>query len=242
MATFTDADPSAPLSDYSVTVRWGDGTTSARTVDTGDSGLSISGSHTYLGEGSYLLAVTVSDVGGSQANATATATVADQLNGTATPLSAVEGTPFSGQVATFTDADTAAQPGNFSAIINWGDQASTGDGQRRGRRLHGHGFAHLRRGGHCERPLPSDRELDRLHHGGVFTAATTATVADAPLTATGDDISAVPGVAFTGTVATFTDTNPTAPPSDYTVTIDWGDGEQLWRRSGSPRARAQAGR
>jgi hypothetical protein len=35
------------------------------------------------------------------------------------------------------------------------------------------------------------------------------------------------GVAFSGAVSTFTDANATAPASDFTATIDWGDGSPL---------------
>ena len=58
------------------------------------------------------------------------------------------------------------------------------------------------------------------------TADSTANVADAPLTATGTTISATEGMAFTGTVATFTDAYADDPKgtSEYTVSIDWGDG------------------
>ena len=60
--------------------------------------------------------------------------------------------------------------------------------------------------------------------GNVFVVTATATVRDAPLSASADNISAVPGVAFTGTVASFSDVNSSAPLSDYTASISWGDG------------------
>ncbi len=47
---------------------------------------------------------------------------------------------------------------------------------------------------------------------------------DAGLTATGMALNATAGVQFTGTVATFTAVNG-APPSNFTVTIQWGDGQ-----------------
>jgi len=49
-------------------------------------------------------------------------------------------------------------------------------------------------------------------------------IADADLTAAGVTVSAVPGTAFAGTVATLTDADPGGTPADYTATIDWGDG------------------
>ena len=49
-------------------------------------------------------------------------------------------------------------------------------------------------------------------------------VADASLEAHGLTISAAKGSAFSGVVAWFTDANPLAQPSDFAVSIDWGDG------------------
>jgi PKD domain len=48
--------------------------------------------------------------------------------------------------------------------------------------------------------------------------------AGAPLSATGNPISAQAGSPFSGTVATISDGDSTAVASDYTATINWGDG------------------
>jgi hypothetical protein len=56
------------------------------------------------------------------------------------------------------------------------------------------------------------------------TATGTANVADAPLAATALSLSATVGDPLDGPVATFTDADPAGTASDYTVTIDWGDG------------------
>src|SRR5207302_2960200 len=53
-------------------------------------------------------------------------------------------------------------------------------------------------------------------------AASTATVADAPLSASGRDINSTNPVDTV--VATFTDADPGGMASDYTATITWGDG------------------
>ena len=55
-------------------------------------------------------------------------------------------------------------------------------------------------------------------------ATSTATVADAALTASGVNVNAIEGNAVTATVATFTDANPLATTADFTATITWGDG------------------
>ncbi len=49
-------------------------------------------------------------------------------------------------------------------------------------------------------------------------------VQDAPLTASGTSVDATAGVPFTGQLATFTDADPNGEVSDYTATIEWGDG------------------
>ena len=49
-------------------------------------------------------------------------------------------------------------------------------------------------------------------------------VVDAPLTSVGASVTGQAGVAFTGTVATFTDADPAGTSSDYSATINWGDG------------------
>ncbi len=46
-----------------------------------------------------------------------------------------------------------------------------------------------------------------------------------PLTASGQTVTPVEGASFTATVATFTDPIPNNPVSDYTATIQWGNGD-----------------
>ena len=71
VATFTDADPNGTVSDYSATINWGDGASSAGTVSSGGGGqFAVSGSHTYAALGPHTVTVTIADVGGSTAAAT----------------------------------------------------------------------------------------------------------------------------------------------------------------------------
>jgi hypothetical protein len=66
--------------------------------------------------------------------------------------------------------------------------------------------------------------------GSQTTAGQTATVADAPLSATGLTLGVAPNPiiytypAFSGQVAAFTDADPNGTLSDYTATVNWGDG------------------
>ena len=56
-------------------------------------------------------------------------TVADApLTASLTPIQPVEGIPFTGAVATFTDANPQSLPGDFTVIILWGDQTPASSG------------------------------------------------------------------------------------------------------------------
>ena len=50
-------------------------------------------------------------------------------------------------------------------------------------------------------------------------------VTDAPVTVTATNLNPRVGLAFTATVATFVDDNPFGIASDFTATINWGDGQ-----------------
>lgn len=78
VATFTDANQSGTVADFTATVMWGDGSTSAGSV-TGPAGgpFSVSASHSYAEDGNYPVIVTIIDDGGARATATSTAQVAD---------------------------------------------------------------------------------------------------------------------------------------------------------------------
>ncbi len=83
LATFIDDNPNPTLSDFSVLVKWGDGTTNASGDETGtvtivqneDGSFSIAGDHIYATAGSYDITVTITDVGGSSAFVVFTAQV-----------------------------------------------------------------------------------------------------------------------------------------------------------------------
>jgi hypothetical protein len=60
--------------------------------------------------------------------------------------------------------------------------------------------------------------------GATQTVPFQVKVRDAPLTASAPAITATAGAPFSGQVLTFTDADPGGVVSDYTATIDWGDG------------------
>jgi hypothetical protein len=111
IATFTDANPNATASDFTATIDWGDGSTTAGTiVAQSGGGFAVDGEHTYADEGKYAVGVSIKDVDGSSASATGTATVADApLTATGVSISGTEGSSTGTiPVATFTDANPNA--------------------------------------------------------------------------------------------------------------------------------------
>ncbi len=80
VASFTDADPAGSLSDYSATIAWGDGSTSAGVVAASGSGFTISGNHTYREDGNYPITVHIADLGGSTATVHTSAHVSEPRN------------------------------------------------------------------------------------------------------------------------------------------------------------------
>ena len=80
LMTFTDADPNGVLGDYTAVINWGDGTSSSGAVSAGVGNIfDVTGSHIYAQGGTFTVAVTANDMGGSSTTATITAT------GSATP-------------------------------------------------------------------------------------------------------------------------------------------------------------
>ena len=221
VATFTDANPLATTADFTATITWGDGTTSTGTITEKNGVFSVAGTHTYTDEKTDPIHVTINDDGGQSATADSTATVADAvLVATGVDINAIEGNAVTATVATFTDANPLATTADFTATITWGDgTTSTGTITEK------NGVFSVT-GTHTYTDESTDPISVTIKDDGGQSASTTstATVADAVLTATGVDVSAIEGNAVTATVATFTDANPLATTADFTATITWGDG------------------
>jgi hypothetical protein len=76
VATFTDANPTADVADFTATIDWGDGqaTSGAISAEPGG-GFAVEGSHSYKHKGYFSVTVDVQDVGGSTATAVGNASV-----------------------------------------------------------------------------------------------------------------------------------------------------------------------
>ncbi|HEX7449313.1 MAG TPA: DUF4214 domain-containing protein, partial [Pirellulales bacterium] len=227
LATFTDTDLQAPASDFAATIVWGDGATTTGSVSGSAGSFVVQGSHVYADEGSFSAVVTIKDKQGTaSATVTAAATVAEAdvlTAGTATSIAATQGATFNGTVATFTDTNTAAVAGDFTATINWGDgSSSTGSVS-----LSNGTFTVA--GTHVYTQVGTQSVsvvlADDSPGTAKATATATASVTAASLSATGVPVVVPQGTNVTSaTVATFTDSGGNQPLSNYTATIDWGDG------------------
>ncbi len=226
VATFSDTLTSADASDFTATIDWGDATTSAGTVTGGGGAFQVSGTHTYASTGTFTVSVTLADDKPGTATATATSTAHVAGSGvavTATNISAQEDVAFNGTVATFSDSDTSKTAGSFTSTIAWGDGTTTAG------TITGSSGSFTVTGQHTyadEGSFTTTVTVTEIGAGGATGSGSgTATVADTDvLSGTPVTVSAQAATSFTGIVATFTDTNTTNVASDFTATINWGDG------------------
>ena len=121
VATFIDTDTAAPANDFTATIDWGDGTTSAGTVSGGSGTFGVAGTHTYAADGHDTISVTLTDDPPGTATATSAANIG--LAGQLVLTSATErvALPSNTVIATFVDPDLSDTAGSFTSTINWGD-------------------------------------------------------------------------------------------------------------------------
>jgi PKD repeat protein len=234
VATFTESATSVPASDFTATVNWGDGTSSTESVSGTGGTLTVAGSHVYADEltaGTATVVLTQTTAGTATGTATGTANVAEADTLTpGTPVTAgTQGNTFSGTVATFTTSYTGNVAGDFTATINWGDgSTSTVSGSSitltNGTLTVTGSHVYAATGAHTVTVHLNDDPP------GTATATASATVTiTAPansLTPVGTvSVSATEGTTFSSTaLATFTESATSLPASNYSATINWGDG------------------
>jgi hypothetical protein len=224
VATFTDTFAGQVAGDLLATINWGDGSSSAGTISGGAGSFTVDGSHTYSTGGNYTFNVSVADdvPGTATANANGTATI--NFVGQMVLTAATEGTALPGTtpVATFSDSNGGDTAGSFSASINWGDGTTTTG------TVTGGAGSFTVDGGHTYADEGSDTASVTLTHTADLSTSTVSgavSVAEADvLTPHGMSIAANAHQLFSGAVATFTDGNTANVASDFTATVDWGDG------------------
>ena len=232
IATFTGSTAVSQAGDYMVSdITWADGSSAdtVRILDNGNGTFSVEDTHAFSAAGNYTADVTVTHVySGLSASTTASAIIVSPGTPLVSvdPVSATEGQPFSDVVATFTPtAAVATTASNYSAQITLGSQAPfagtiTPDG-------HGGFIVSV-----PDSSAPTYNAVSTVpltvsvtySGGGTDTQSGTLDVQDALIHVTAASIDASRGVAFNGLVASFYDENPSASPSDFSATVDWGDG------------------
>jgi streptogramin lyase len=229
VATIIPTDSMLSASDFTATIAWGDGTTSAGQVSQEVSGpLIVTGSHTYWDDSNPVVRVTVADRHGSLATTTTSAQVADApiTSALGVPVSAVAESAAPFTVATFADANPLGQFGDFSTAIEWGDgTTSPGVISQSGATPSGVSFAvkavhtYARPG----RYVVATTILDR--GGSQFALQTTAIVAPGPWSAASvGPISVLKDTLISGALVGAFTAPPSSQLSDFSATIDWGDG------------------
>ena len=218
LATFTDANPNSSVSDFTATINWGDGSgTQSATVSDSNGVFSVVGTHSFGQNGTYTATITVTDADGATQTATSTVVVGTLYAGIQSNLT----------VASFTDGDTSALASSFTATISWGDGKSSS-----GTVTGGNGVFSIQ-GTHTYAVDSFDQP------GGVYTL--TVTVSDAsgetltsngtvavvrpPMAGLGDNVAGQPGAVLNNVqVAEFTVPDATDGASEFSATINWGDG------------------
>src|SRR5262249_3863587 len=130
VATFVDSGGPESVSDYSATIKWGDGSpNSTGTIQpTGDGKtFRVVGSHTYVEEGTDSITVTINHETAAAVTVTSTANVSDPaVIGTGTLTNLAQGVNYTNiSVATFVDPGVPEALADYGASINWGDNTTS---------------------------------------------------------------------------------------------------------------------
>ena len=238
LGTFADNNPIATAADYTVSINWGPGalvpiTTGFATLTGGNgtqSFFSVSGSVDYTTAGIHPVTITITDDGGQSTTIDTTVTVSSSaLSAAVLPITGVEGNPTTaGVVATFTEGNGTEPASNFFVTLNWGDGHTIDTTSGLTVVNNGNGSYSVTAPAHtyAEEGVYVVTVAITDSAGPSTTAANLAVVSDAPLTGSnGGSSTVVQGNSLTiSPLVTFTDANPKAPLSDFTATINWGDG------------------
>ncbi len=218
VAHFTDANPMGQAS-----IDWGDGSapSAGSIVANPGGGYDVVGSHIYKHSGTQVVSTTVFDAAGNSNTISSTATIAEApLVFTPVNFNATEYLLFRGQVVATAIGPDALD--RATADIDWGNQGTsvatlTYDANT--------GIYSIL-GDHMYTRQGSYTVTVTLHIPGRADTTVTgqATVVNAPLTMPTITVSPLEGTPYNDIIAKFNDGNPTGYPSEFTATVNWGDG------------------
>lgn len=126
LATYSAACVGGPCAGFIES--WGDGndTPTNATISPATGATTVprtlsAGPHTFTTKGTYTVISRLQSGGGDQTATTPVKVVDIPVALSATAVEAAAGTPFSGRIATFTDAGPARPAGAYQATVSWGD-------------------------------------------------------------------------------------------------------------------------
>lgn len=219
-------------SQFAATISWGDGgATSQGSLQVIPSGIEIRGSRQYASTGSFPIEVTLIRLADNQRSigkgtVVVTGPVSAVLDVTGLTVKPVAGLSFTGAVASIKDGAPVASPSAYTATIDWGDQSPITNATIVVNASGGFDVigthAYVKPGV----SLGVVATIRRTSDGKVAQAEGKADVAAPTLTVgwSSDLVMVEVGKSLSGVVATFHDNNPSAADGQYTVSVDWGDG------------------
>jgi len=225
VAVFNDLNLGDTTSSFTASIDWGDGSPpTAGTVTSIGGFFTVSGSHAYADEGSPQVSVTLTrtaDQDTATASGSVTVTENDFLFGFGTTITRNLNQAFSGAVAFFVDGSPAGMAGDFTASIDWGDgQTTTGT-------VTTNGFGTFTvSGAHTYTAAGQDIVKVTFADDPPGTESATATTTVNIRSLSGQMLlnSATEGTMVGNAVATFSDTDLSDGASNFSATINWGDG------------------
>ena len=199
IVTFDDAG-ACDADGYSVTISWGDGTTSPGTLTKvvqstpATCSYDAEGEHAYRVAGTYAINATITRGAESVTTPIAgTATIRDaEVRGEGRPLTATAGQAFDLDLGEVNDRNRLSQAGDFAATVDWGDGTTP-----TAARIAGDEGRFRVLGGHAYAAPGTYRYVITLNHGGRAIALDAGSVS-------------VGGAAATTTVSSTTTLQPTA--------------------------------
>jgi hypothetical protein len=221
LATFSDPlDSNGTSSDYTATIAWGDGQSSAGTIGISGSNFTVSGTHTYQQASSATISVTINDAGG----ASVSATLIPQIGGlVASPFANNFTAGVSAMVVTasFSDTDLDFNTSHFAANIQWGDGTttanatiSTGAGGLAVQASHTYALPGY---------YPITTNITDNVDGQKATVVSHANVTHASLNGNSGSFPST-SLTYSGQTGSFNDGDLDISPSHFQVQLAWGDG------------------
>lgn len=233
LATFADPNTNLSSSDFTATIDWGDNTTSIGVISGSNGNFTIQSqdNHQYVQSGTYTISISAQQVNHAEIIATDTTSINitnAPIIATGSSFSTPEGSILSGQVATFTDTNTAAPSSEFTASIDWGDSTAPVSVSVSGSNGN---YIIIDSGNHAYSHLGTYNAVVTIFENGIAIGSATDTVivTDLPLSPPKDNppsISIANGTTLNlnNDSFTFSDQNLLGAATDFTANINWGDG------------------